>query len=57
MKTLIKIKEENEWREEIMQKSKLRVYRRLKDRLVLEDYVVELDREQRRQLTMLISLE
>ena len=34
-------------------KSKLRTYRKLKSRLVLEDYVVELDREKRRHLTML----
>ena len=35
------------------EKSKLRLYKKLKTRLVLEDYVVELDREKRRQLTML----
>ena len=34
-------------------KSKLRTYRKLKTKLVLENYVVELEREQRRQLTML----
>ena len=34
-------------------RSKLRTYRKLKDRLVLEKYVLELEREQRRQLTML----
>ena len=35
------------------QKSKLRTYRRLKTRLVLEEYVFAFDREQRRHLTML----
>ena len=34
-------------------KPKLRLYRKLKNRLVIEDYVVELEREKRRQLTML----
>ena len=34
-------------------RSKLRTYRKLKDRLVLEKYVLELEREQRRQFTML----
>ncbi len=34
-------------------KSKLRLYRKLKDSLVLERYVVELERSKRRQLTML----
>ena len=37
----------------IEKKSKLRLYKRLKSRLVIEDYVIELDREQRRHLTML----
>ena len=37
----------------VAKKSKLREYRKLKSRLVLEDYVIELDREKRRQLTML----
>jgi hypothetical protein len=53
VRKLIKIKEENEWRERMEKKSKLRLYRKLKNRLRLEDYVVELDREQRRLLTML----
>ena len=46
-------KKEEEWQAKINQKSKLRLYRKLKSRLVLEDYVVELDREKRRQFTML----
>ena len=36
-----------------IQKTKTRTYRKLKDKLELEDYVISLDREQRRQLTML----
>ena len=50
---LVKRKEEDEWLANVAKKSKLRVYRKLKSRLVLEDYVIELDREKRRQLTML----
>jgi hypothetical protein len=53
VRQLIKNKEESEWREQIEKKRKLRTYRKLKSRLVLEDYVVELDREKRRHLTML----
>ena len=53
VKKLVRKKEESEWRENMKKKSKLRLYRQLKDRLVLEDYVVELDRAKRRQLTML----
>src|ERR1700722_17159505 len=53
VKKLIKMNEESEWREQLEKKSKLRLYRKLKSRLVVEDYVVELDREQRRHLTML----
>ena len=35
-------------------KNKLRLYRRIKTRLVLENYLLELDREEkRRQLTMI----
>ena len=34
-------------------KDKLRTYRRLKTDLVLENYLIELDREDRRYLTML----
>ena len=52
VKKLVKKKEE-EWQARITKKSKLRLYRKLKNRLVLEDYVVDLDREKRRQLTML----
>ena len=53
VRKFIKIKEEEEWRERMEKKSKLRLYRQLKNRLKVEDYVVELDREQRRLLTML----
>ena len=53
VKKLVRKKEENEWRENMNKKSKLRLYRKLKNRLVLEDYVVELDRAKRRQITML----
>lgn len=53
VKKLVRRKEEREWWEGMMKKSKLRLYRKIKDRLVLEDYVVELDRGSRRQLTML----
>ena len=53
VKKLIMRKEEDEWREGVEKKIKLRLYKNLKNRLVLEDYVVELDREKRRQLTML----
>ena len=34
-------------------KSKLRLYRKMKTTLVVEDYLFELDREKRRQLTMM----
>ena len=53
VRKLMKMKEEREWLEGMEKKSKLRLYRKLKSKLVLEDYVVELDREQRRLLTML----
>jgi hypothetical protein len=53
VKKLIKIKEESEWRDQIEKKPKLRLYKKLKNKLVLEDYVFELDREERRHLTML----
>jgi len=49
----IKQKEEDEWREQMKKKNKLRLYRRIKTRLVLENYLLELDREKRRQLTMI----
>src|SRR6185295_19084578 len=39
--------------DQVEKRTKLRTYRRLKDRLVLEDYVVELDGGKRRYLTML----
>ena len=35
------------------EESKLRLDRKLKETLVVEDYVIELEREKRRQLTML----
>ena len=39
--------------EQIDEKRKLRLYKKLKSRLVVEDYVLELDRGKRRQLSML----
>src|ERR1700722_6742460 len=53
VKKALRRKDEEEWREEMEKKRKLRLYRRIKTRLVLEDYIVELDRGKRRQLTML----
>ena len=53
MRKRIKQKEEDEWREQMKKKNKLRLYRRIKTRLVLENYLLELDREKRRQLTMI----
>jgi hypothetical protein len=53
VKKLVARKEESEWREEIEKKPKLRLYKKLKSRLVLEEYVLDLEREQRRHLTML----
>jgi hypothetical protein len=53
VKDLLNRKEQSEWRERIEKKPKLRLYNKLKDRLVVEDYVLELDRDKRRQLTML----
>ena len=53
MSELIVRKEEREWREEMQKKSKLRMYRKIKTNLVLEDYVTELERSKSRQLTML----
>lgn len=49
----IKINEESEWREEMKKKSKLRTYRKLKNSLELEPYILQFDRERRRHLTML----
>ena len=53
VKKALRRKDEEEWREQMEKKRKLRLYRRIKTRLVLEDYIVELDRGKRRQLTML----
>ena len=53
MKDAIKKRDEEEWRDAMQKKSKLRLYKTLKSRLVIEEYVLELDREQRRHLTML----
>ena len=47
VKKSVRKKEESEWRVNMNKKSKLRLYRQLKNRLVLEDYVVELDRAKR----------
>ena len=44
VKKLVKKRDEEEWRENLEKRSKLRLYRKLKDRLVLENYVVELER-------------
>ena len=53
VRQLVKNKDESEWREQMQKKDKLVTYRKLKTNLVLEDYVIELGREQRRKLTML----
>ena len=53
VKTAIERKEEDEWLEQMKQKPKLRLYRKLKDRLILEEYVTKFDRERRRQFTMI----
>ena len=45
VRKLVKKKEEEEWKAKLEKRSKLRLYKKLKSRLVLEDYVVELDRE------------
>ena len=37
----------------MQKKPKLRLYRKLKTELILEEYVIDLEREKRRQLTML----
>ena len=52
VKKLLKKKEE-EWRERMEKKSKLRLYIQLKSKLVMEEYVSELDRSKRKQLAML----
>jgi len=48
-----KKREEEEWKEQIMKKPKLRQYKRLKNKLELEDYVIRFERRTRRQLTMM----
>ena len=53
VRTLVKKREEEEWRANVEKKSKLRLYRKIKTKLVLEQYVVDLDRAKRRELTML----
>ena len=53
MKKLIQKRDEEEWRENMNKKSKLRTYRKLKSKLKVEKYIIETDREKRRQLTML----
>lgn len=52
VKKLIEQKAESEWQERVQKKPKLRTYRKLKSKLIVEDYVVELDLAKRRQLTM-----
>ena len=49
MSELIVRKEEREWREEMKKKSKLRMYRKIKTKLVLEEYLIELERSKSRQ--------
>ena len=46
-------KEEQEWREQMKKKPKLDLYRKIKNSLSIEDYILELSREKRRQLTMM----
>ena len=53
VKKLLYKRDEEEWRENIYKHSKLRLYRKLKDKLVLEPYVVSFEREKRKHLTML----
>ena len=53
VRKLIKRREEEEWRDQMEKKPKLRLYRKLKSRLVLENYVLDIERENRRYLTML----
>ena len=53
VRELIYRNEEEQWKSEVNKKSKLRTYRKLKDQLKLEDYVVEVERRKRRHLTML----
>ena len=53
VKNLLQKRDEDEWREQMKKKSKLRTYIKLKSKLVLENYVIEADREKRRQLTMI----
>ena len=53
VKNLLQKRDEDEWREQMKKKSKLRTYIKLKSKLVLEKYVIESDREKRRQLTMI----
>ena len=53
MRKVLKRKEEDAWRERMKTKSKLRLYRKIKTRLVLEEYLIDVDREKRRQLTMI----
>ena len=44
----IKINEESEWREEMKKKSKLRTYRKLKNSLELEPYILQFDRRKKK---------
>ena len=53
VKTVIERKEEQDWIERMKQKPKLRLYRKLKDRLVLEDYVIKFERGRRKFFTRL----
>ena len=53
VKNFLQKREEDEWREQMKKKSKLRTETKIKSKLVLEKYVIEADREKRRQLTMI----
>ena len=53
IRKILRRKEEEDWTDRMKEKSKLRLYRKIKTRLVLEDYLTEFDREKRRQLTMI----
>ena len=53
IRKILRGKEEEDWTDRMKEKSKLRLYRKIKTRLVLEDYLTEFDREKRRQLTMI----
>jgi hypothetical protein len=53
VRSAIRIQEEREWREQMKCKPKLDLYRKIKSSLSIEEYILELSREKRRQLTMM----